>query len=351
MIKLRCQCGRTLSAKPEFAGKKLKCPACGTIVTVPAASEEVPQSPVKRRQKPQASKPKSSKPTKKTKHTAPIPPSDPVDDFSDLGDFESDYGDLSDPGTDYGSHDSELPGLPKRRKKKASAEAGARKKQEAASDTQNTSKGLMYGLYGMAAVVSGLIMFTIVRTVMNASFSADVDRKTPDTFSKFEHKAASLSSEYPEAWDKRSGGGTGGIAPWIRFENSDLEISISIRGSISGTAISDIAAAGGGMLQGQLGDEIPDELDPVAAVHQYQRDKISGEYNEYEETEPVPIETGFGEGRICEFTAGSTFSTEYGVRATLIANQYQYNVICKCPKKLLEEYKPVFERIIKSIGQ
>ena len=31
-----CACGKSLHAKDELAGKKTKCPACGSILTIPA---------------------------------------------------------------------------------------------------------------------------------------------------------------------------------------------------------------------------------------------------------------------------------------------------------------------------
>src|SRR5262245_36544007 len=37
-IPFRCACGKKLQAKDEYAGKKLKCPGCGAILTIPRAS-------------------------------------------------------------------------------------------------------------------------------------------------------------------------------------------------------------------------------------------------------------------------------------------------------------------------
>lgn len=34
-ILINCECGQTLSAKPEYAGKRLRCPGCGDAVQVP----------------------------------------------------------------------------------------------------------------------------------------------------------------------------------------------------------------------------------------------------------------------------------------------------------------------------
>lgn len=39
MIRLMCGCGKTLTAKPELAGKRVKCPKCAGVLTVPAPAE------------------------------------------------------------------------------------------------------------------------------------------------------------------------------------------------------------------------------------------------------------------------------------------------------------------------
>src|SRR5438876_233579 len=38
MVSFRCSCGQTMQAKPEFAGRKTKCPACGSVVAIPGKS-------------------------------------------------------------------------------------------------------------------------------------------------------------------------------------------------------------------------------------------------------------------------------------------------------------------------
>jgi hypothetical protein len=40
-IALNCPCGRALNIKDEFAGRKIRCPACKSILAVPAAPKEM----------------------------------------------------------------------------------------------------------------------------------------------------------------------------------------------------------------------------------------------------------------------------------------------------------------------
>lgn len=45
MITFKCQCGKTLKAKAEAAGKRVRCPVCGEVAQVPAAPAEAPAAP------------------------------------------------------------------------------------------------------------------------------------------------------------------------------------------------------------------------------------------------------------------------------------------------------------------
>ncbi len=35
-----CECGKVLNAKPELAGKRVKCPGCGRALAIPNSSQE-----------------------------------------------------------------------------------------------------------------------------------------------------------------------------------------------------------------------------------------------------------------------------------------------------------------------
>jgi hypothetical protein len=41
-ISLTCECGKKLAVKDELAGKRVKCPGCGELLTVPSVTEEAP---------------------------------------------------------------------------------------------------------------------------------------------------------------------------------------------------------------------------------------------------------------------------------------------------------------------
>lgn len=381
MIKVRCTCGKVLSVKPEHSGKKVRCPACQTALMIPAAEPEIeievdvdePPEPPRKSVRtsgpaPAASTPaprsvKPQKPSKPAKSSAKSEPSSnpagskpkkkpaPQDDvysdeYSDeFGGYEDDY------ESSYDSYDSPPAKLPPRRKGTLKSQPASRKDDDGTpvpAESPGLSKGAMYGMFGFAGTVAAVVMFFVVRSFMNAANAPqDGPSAIPKAWITVRHEQNGPTVQAPDDWPYSTGGGTGGVAPWIRMDNEPAGVTISIRGSIGGTAIGDIASGGG-----QVGNEtdLPDELDPIVAVHNFTKDKIASEYNSYTESAPEKITTGMGEGRICTFEGGKTLGGEYGVRATLMSNQYQYNVICKCPKNKLGTYRPIFEQIIKSVG-
>jgi hypothetical protein len=44
-ILVRCDCGKQLKAKDELAGRRVKCPGCGAVLTVPDIDEPAPNRP------------------------------------------------------------------------------------------------------------------------------------------------------------------------------------------------------------------------------------------------------------------------------------------------------------------
>lgn len=346
MVQFRCSCGKVLKAKAEYAGRILKCPKCEAKIRVPAPSgtSAAKPAPTKNSKRPAGTT------TSKKKRSRPAPPPE-EEEYEELEEYtEDDAYDSDYEADDYGSYDDyEAPALPKRKKKSNSKKPKKEDKAAASSGDSAVSPKVLYPLLGLSALVVIVVISLIGRSIMNASQANAVAMAVPEKFSKWQHEHGGLASEYPDGWELKSGGGTSGIPPWVSFENEVQEVRIAIRGSTSGTAISDIVS-GGGVLPGELGENIPDELDPIAGVHRYQYEKISADYDEYEESEPQKIDSRFGEGRISDFTGTKLFSSSYGVRATLVSTRYQYNVICRCPQDRLDEYRPIFKRIIQSIG-
>ncbi|MEK7866127.1 MAG: hypothetical protein AAB434_05545 [Planctomycetota bacterium] len=70
-IPFTCACGKTLKAKDEWAGKKIKCPGCGQPVRIPAGAGDPPSRAAKPGSKSAAGPPSGGPKTKTAKKAAP----------------------------------------------------------------------------------------------------------------------------------------------------------------------------------------------------------------------------------------------------------------------------------------
>jgi hypothetical protein len=230
----------------------------------------------------------------------------------------------------------------KTKKKSATAEKDAPKKPKRKSKSSAGNSPALIGLICVLAL--GLLI-----GIPLLFFGGDEPMKAPESYAKFQHPTQNtFQCEYPEGWTVDSGGGSG-QAVWSKFETGDVKIRV--RSSISASAVGDIAASlGGGPLN--PGEELPEELAPVAQVHELMRDQFAGDYKEYQESPPTKSETGFGDTRISEFTAKEGFGSKIrGLRASMLGTNLQYTVICDCLEEDWEVCRPIFERVIKSMSR
>lgn len=59
-IRLRCQCGKTLRGREDLRGKKVCCPACRAVISVPALEAPTPEIPPLPREEPVREEPERS---------------------------------------------------------------------------------------------------------------------------------------------------------------------------------------------------------------------------------------------------------------------------------------------------
>lgn len=371
MIRFRCKCGKVLQTKAEHAGRPIKCPSCDMTIRVPGGDDAPAAGGKKRRKKSSTDdddrsrqksqrRRKSQRPAaeeqsgrRRKKARPQLEEIEEIEDWVSDDDFapEDDFG-ADESYDDYDDYEDYAPtSMPSGGRKKKSSGGGSKKqKKAAAADGDGLPPRLMYAMFGVAGFVAFAIVGVIVYVVVSGSGrGSGANYAVPEEFKDWKHEDSSLTAIYPagDGWFIKSGGGSGGIPPWFTITNDYQDVEIRIAGSRSGTAIGDIARPTGP----NFGQELPEELEPVVQVHEFQRIKMEANYNSYEETEGVPIDTGCGEGRVSEFVGSEVLSSEYGLRASIMCHQYVYGVVCKCPKKRLEEYKPVFEKIISSVGR
>ena len=73
------------------------------------------------------------------------------------------------------------------------------------------------------------------------------------------------------------------------------------------------------------------------------------EYDTYGETNTKTIKRGFGKALVSDFNGSKLLMQEVGLRVTVLGGKSQYNVICSCPADRLEDYRPMFSKVIESV--
>jgi hypothetical protein len=147
-----------------------------------------------------------------------------------------------------------------------------------------------------------------------------------------------LSGMMPEGWKSNSGGGGGRDSPPIFVKISDgRSISIEIRESY-GLKLTRLAGG---------------RLPPLEQIHDYFGQAARQNFSNYEEGPARPIATEGFNACICDFSGkeGLLSPPVKGCRASLVHAEHQYNVICKCPPAEFDVVKPVFAKIISSLGR
>ena len=93
-------------------------------------------------------------------------------------------------------------------------------------------------------------------------------------------------------------------------------------------------------------------LSPAEKIHEMQRHQFAEDYDDFNEGPTRKIKTGYGEGCIADFRGkqGLLKSEVTGCRATMLNSIHQFTVTCKCPPGIFKEAKPVFEKIVSSVG-
>lgn len=327
----------------RFAGKTLKCPKCQTAFKLPANAAG--KQSTANASRPSGSKAASSKRNAAAKRKAVA--AGTADEFDGLDDglfdsLESGFG-------GGGGAPRTLPPVTRRRKqgRKSAVKPAEVEKETPERPGKRNNKVLIIGgsVLGFGVLVGLAFLFGGVVHPSGSGQAVDV----PQQFENFANEQGAFRCEYPAGWNASGGGGTGGKPAWAKFEKGG--VIITIRDSLAGSAVGDISRSTNQMATGGVQEELPDELEPVAKVHEFRKSYAENEMDHYQEKPPVVIQTGFGEGRMSEFTARTTFfGTIYGYRATLLNNRYQFNVYCKCYSEAdWNALKPTFRKVIESI--
>ncbi|MCG6155133.1 hypothetical protein [Rubinisphaera margarita] len=224
------------------------------------------------------------------------------------------------------------------------------KKQSAAEESEASANkpfiivgGIVFFIAAWTGIIYGLSLLD-VKTETGPTEVQQVD--LPLKFGTSEQK--NFAVQYPSEWSFETGGGTGGSPEWIRVQGDD--ISVNIRTNLRASALGDITS-GGGTIQDE---EMPEELEPIAQVHEMMKADLVSEMESYEEEAPEKVEARAGNSRISRFIGNRGFvggGMAYGFRATVPRGNDKLKVTAVCEsEKVFEAHEQLLRKIILSIG-
>ena len=318
------ECGKGLKVPAAAAGKRVKCPQCGAAVKVPAGSGAAPAA---------------GKAGAKRKAKAPAGPaahgnSGEIFAGLDLDDYGATSGRQSAlPGrVNRGPSSSEIP-IP--------AFEGPGKKPEKPPTPLPVVLGVIGGSLLLLALAGGGAAYVLLN-------SGPIE--APANLVRFSHpEPRTFALDVPEGWEQKSGGGTGGRPAFASFEGPGGEVDV--RMSLRGSAMGDI----GNAVQGDsfvVGAEVPEELTAIYGQHEATKQQVADDYSDYKETGGHNFNPRGGEGRMSTFTASGSFGGGItGLRGTVRIGTDTYIVLMKCAPKDFGVMKPVFEKMMQSLGR
>lgn len=334
-IAMHCQCGAEWKAPHDKAGRKMRCPNCSEVLVVPGEPVETTPARSSSAKSTAASgaNPKVAVTDGPSKVSASggqkkLPSKNPAEPLE-----EDDFG-------QYAAASELPPAVAGRKPKKKPRKSDDEEQKAKPADGPPAAVligGAVFGLLLLAG--GGFLIFSGGKTGGQPAQIA-----VPQNLVDFAGPENMFRCKAPEGFETRKNGGTGGVPASASFSKG--KILISIKSSTAGAAVGDI---GGG--PGADKSDDPEDA-PVQKVHYFMKSRAADEFSSYEETDPQPIATPYGDARIAEFVGKSTFgSTTYGYRATILGVQLQLNVICKCASKAeWEAYRPLFRQVIESIS-
>lgn len=302
-LAVRCpECNKGLKLPAAAAGKRVKCPGCGAGVKVPGGGGSTPKT-------------KAAKDGGDGGFLAALPKAkSPTALPGRVG--------------GGGPSTSEMPVF----------EDGPKRKQK-----EPTSPVVI-----AASLGGGLLVLLLAAGGLGYLLYASKPIEPPAEMTDFEHPAPqAFSLTVPADWEAKSGGGSGGTPAFATFEGAGG--SFDIRVSRRGSAMGDIAGAGGGDSY-VIGEEVPEEESAIFKQHAFTKDQTAADYQTYTETDGENFDPRHGEGRVSEFTATGTFGgTTRGLRATVRLGNETYNVVARTSKRDFPIMNGVFREMLESL--
>jgi hypothetical protein len=185
-----------------------------------------------------------------------------------------------------------------------------------------------------------LVGWCVAGLVVAAGCSGPV--AIPASYKTYSAKDQSFAVDYPENW-KAVGGGQSGYYS-ARFTSGSA--SIRVTADMVGSVIGDIARSQSRM----AGTEHIEQFKPINKVHELGNKQMAEEWSSYQEQPAAPFRSGFGEGRLSEFTAGGSFGGKmHGYRLTALSVDRRITVVCYAREADWQKLKPAFDKVNASL--
>lgn len=161
----------------------------------------------------------------------------------------------------------------------------------------------------------------------------------------FSPKDGAFKLLHPPGWTPETGSRPDNTYSWARFTKGSGKIQVFA--DVQGSLMSGSDSHHGNDEEGSVGA-------PVHTAHMLYKKTASEEYSDYQESEPTLFKgSRLGEGRIAAFTAagGGLFGGKIrGYRVTLLTSNRRISILCECPDKEFESYKPTFLALCRSLS-
>lgn len=194
-----------------------------------------------------------------------------------------------------------------------------------------TGSGLYFGLGAGLIVLLGLIFgLSALKPKLVAA---------PTVYKAYTAIDNSFSCDQPGGdWTLHETGATTGNLATATFQSGHARVRIV--SDATGSIMADISTAANANLP-------PEQQVPaVQKLHMQDVKVLAADLPGYKEDAVQPFQSGFGEGRVSEWTAGGSL---HGYRVTMLSHEREFTVICFCPERNWAALKPAFQRIISSV--
>lgn len=200
-----------------------------------------------------------------------------------------------------------------------------------------------------AALAAGLSIAAVA--LLALIFFARATRHEPVTvptgFLPYVGQDKSFACVAPKGWAQIGAGTEGSNLGGAIFKTGDAKIDITT--DLAGSLMADILKTPANPLEGE---NAPPPTPPVEKLHVMGKKGAKNKYSDYKEQ---PMEKSSGSlGEICtsEWTAsGGLFGAKlHGLRVTMLGGERRVTVFCECAENDWAKLKPVFTRVVGSIG-